>query len=232
MPHGDGCTEWFRIEALPEIVRFLEGEGKRLGVAMVRPLPPKPSQTQKPTPSLVKESFAGQWAKATEHNARVFDWVKSTLQDMYAANIIAGIRPPAHRHGFLGDGHMCLQGHSCVSAYHYLMSDEVFVDGLSTLHGPGRWLGSFSRVFCGGLMIGDIEFARINISGTFLSSALPDNYERVFPNAEAIRAYLYPLVAKVDSPECKALWLIDRRLEVEEARSSREFYAPRAYPQH
>jgi hypothetical protein len=40
MPHGDGCTEWFRIEALPEIVRFLEDEGKRLGVAMVRPLPP------------------------------------------------------------------------------------------------------------------------------------------------------------------------------------------------
>jgi hypothetical protein len=160
----------------------------------------------------------------------VFDWVKSTLQDMYAANIIVGIRPPVHCHGFLGDGHMCLQGHSCMSAYHYLMSDEVFIDGLSTLHGPGRWLGSFSRVFCGGLMIGDIEFARIDISSHFLSSALPDNYERVFPNAEAIRAYLYPLVAKMDSPEHKALWLIDRRLEVEEARSEEIKAIPRLTP--
>jgi hypothetical protein len=71
--------------------------------------------------------------------------------------------------------------------------------------------------------MGSIELARISVSRDFLTSTLPDNYERAFPSAEAIRAYLYPLVAKAGSTKHKALLHIDRRLNVEEARSRREF---------
>ena len=213
MPYGDGHTEWFQIEALPEMVRFLEDQTERLGVAKVRPLSPRPPQTQQPFSANRSrlELFARQWSKAPEHNAKVFDWVRSSLQDMYAADIIVGILPPARRHGFLGDGTMCLRGRSCISAFEYLMSNaEILGADLTTLHGPG---GRFFPIFPGGRLMGDI--ARISVPRIFLSGALPDNYERAFPSAEAIRAYLYPLVANVGSPEHKALSRIDRRLSAE-----------------
>ncbi|WP_372178154.1 GIY-YIG nuclease family protein [Xanthomonas axonopodis pv. phyllanthi] len=50
MPRGDGYTEWFAIDALGDVLKFLEDQRDRLGIGVPEPIPPKVHAPRQPKP--------------------------------------------------------------------------------------------------------------------------------------------------------------------------------------
>lgn len=50
MPRGDGYTEWFAMNALGDVLEFLDEQKDRLGIGVPEPIPPKASAPRQPKP--------------------------------------------------------------------------------------------------------------------------------------------------------------------------------------
>ncbi|WOB25912.1 GIY-YIG nuclease family protein [Xanthomonas dyei] len=50
MPRGDGYTEWFAVDALGDVLKFLDEQRDRLGIGVPEPIPPKVYEPRQPKP--------------------------------------------------------------------------------------------------------------------------------------------------------------------------------------
>lgn len=50
MPRGDGYTEWFAMNALGDLLKFLDEQRDRLRIGVPEPIPPKASAPRQPKP--------------------------------------------------------------------------------------------------------------------------------------------------------------------------------------
>jgi hypothetical protein len=109
MPRGDGFTEWFRIDALVEIMSFARAHADKLGIGHIRALtvpdlPASPSRVP-----LRERERAERLELAKVHNQRVLEWHRNAFIEMEKSNVIAGLIRPRPDDPF-GDGYLYLQG--------------------------------------------------------------------------------------------------------------------------
>lgn len=117
-PHGDGYTEWFELEALDEVLAFIEANKVRLGVASVEPLNTmRPTRRQltaqereqakadKEARRVAREKEQAEqqrerWEAATPHNAKVRDALAGVLE---RPDFVGILKPPQGRYGHSDD---------------------------------------------------------------------------------------------------------------------------------
>jgi hypothetical protein len=159
-------------------------------------------------------NYVAELASAKDQNTKVLDKIRTLLQEMYAANLIAGILLPVSPDK---DGSLYVRFEAFESANETLSKFAIT--------GPG----GRSCIFVGGFANSASKFAEIRISGEMLSKSLPSAAEEAdfgmgLPGSDQIRAYLNSLASIAGSSEHDALLRIRRKLNTQQARYCREFH--------
>lgn len=192
MPRGDGYTEWFRIDALAEVIAFARAHAGKLGIGHFRALkvPDRPTSADTIPRRESREARAHRRAReraerlerAKAHNQRVLEWHKDAFMEMKRSNVIAGLIRPRPDDPF-GDGYLYLQGDQ-----RNRWTDMLF----ENREGLNRTIGSgFSVIFPGCYCDGDYPLVEINVNRNYL--AADDDaliWDTRLPGAAAIRALL------------------------------------------
>ncbi|MBR7984545.1 GIY-YIG nuclease family protein [Burkholderia cenocepacia] len=212
MPRGDGYTEWFRIDALAEVMSFAQAHADKLGIGHIRQLK-VPDGPTSPGRALLRETRearthrrarerAERLERAKAHNQRVLEWYRNAFIEMEKNNAIAGLIRPRPDDPY-GDGYLYLQG---AQRNHWA---EILLDNREGLN---RAIGSgvsviFPECYCDG----DYPLVEINVNRNYLAE---DEDARIWdarlPGAAAIR-YLVSRYASdigtqddIDLRECHA----------------------------
>ncbi|MDN7897895.1 GIY-YIG nuclease family protein [Burkholderia cepacia] len=193
MPRGDGYTEWFRINALAQVMSFVRAHADKLGIGHIRALkiPDRPASPGRGAPLReTREARTRRRAReraerlehAKAHNQRVLEWHRNAFVEMEKSNTIAGLIRPRPDDPY-GDGYLYLHG---AQRNHWA---EILFDNREGLN---RTIGSgFSVIFPGGYCDGDYPLVEINVNRNYL---VEDEDARIWdarlPGAAAIRSFL------------------------------------------
>jgi hypothetical protein len=192
MPRGDGYTEWFRIDALAEVMSFARAHADKLGIGHIRALK-KPDRLAFPRHIPLRETREARahrracerterLERAKAHNQRVLEWHRNAFVEMEKSDAIAGLIRPRPDDPF-SDGYLYLQG---AQRNHWA---DVLFDNREGLH---RTIGNGSSViFTGCYCDGDYPLIEINVNRNYLADdrdALI--WDSRLPGAAAIRSFL------------------------------------------
>ncbi|WP_301233865.1 GIY-YIG nuclease family protein [Pandoraea cepalis] len=192
MPRGDGFTEWFRIDALAEVMSFARAHADKLGIGHIRALkvPDRPASPGRVPLRETREARAHRRAReraerlerAKAHNQRVLEWHRNAFIEMEKSNVIAGLIRPRPDEPY-GDGYLYLQG---AQRNHWA---DVLFDNREGLH---RTIGNgFSVIFPGCYRDGDYPLVEINVNRNYLAEDEDAQiWDARLPGAAAIRSFL------------------------------------------
>lgn len=235
MPFGDGCTEWFCLTALQDILDFLDSHRSRLSIAEIRQISEQrfvEAKIAKEMKAKVRaqklvlkhlreqaraERNANARMQAEQHNASAFETFRTEFERIRTAELLISILPPEKKYS---DGYLYLRGQG---SFDWMNSVSHNGPQLAAPYGLGRiFTDSFGE---GPSTKGkSVEFARVGLRGDLFSLNTPSEVGDHFPGADRIALYISEILNTQGTDIVANLRNMRRKLDASNAKFWRRFH--------
>lgn len=209
MPHGEGFTEWFDIERMPQLLLFLRDHSAKFGIREIRPLTTRPirkkvSVEQIAANEIARQKRATQVAERVEqqrqnaqrHNTNAVERTCRIIAEIQAADALAGALTTVPHRSKERSGVLFIQGQDKHCWAKTLTNP--FDDGSYVLSDSGN---SCIRIFGSYFVAFTYPVLAVEVGSEFLGNTRDDD----IPNIEALRLLLHGLLAANGSAQEKTL---------------------------